>query len=174
VKAVFLDRDGTVIVDRGYLSDPAGVELLPGVVEALGRLHGDGFGLIFISNQSGIGRGLVTQEQSDAVHRRTLEMLAAGGVPITGSYICPHAPWDHCACRKPSTVLLMQAAGEHGIERGASFLVGDKKTDVDLGRAAGCRTVLYGAGDTKDNAGATPDFRSASWEEIADWIMRAL
>jgi histidinol-phosphate phosphatase family protein len=114
----------------------------------------------------------MTREQSDAVHCRTLELLAAGGIPIAGSYICPHAPWDHCACRKPSTLLLRQAVGEHGIECGESFMIGDKKTDVDLGRAAGCRTVLYAQADTKDNAGAAPDLRSASWREIVDWILQ--
>jgi histidinol-phosphate phosphatase family protein len=141
-------------------------------VEALRRVHAAGFGLIFVSNQSGIGRGLMTAGQSDAVHRRTLELLAAEGVSITGSYICPHAPWDHCQCRKPSTVLLRQAAAEHGIDFTRSFMVGDKKTDVDTGHAAGCRTVLYAAEDTHDNAGATPDYRSASWQEIADWIVQ--
>ena len=170
MRAVFLDRDGTVIVDRGYLSDPAGVEIVPGAVDALRRLHHAGFGLIFVSNQSGIGRGLMTPEQSDAVHRRTLELLAAEGVSITGSYICPHAPWDHCACRKPSVVLLRQAGADHGIDFAGSFMIGDKKTDVDTGRAAGCRTILYAAEDTRDNAGATPDYRSASWSEIAHWI----
>jgi histidinol-phosphate phosphatase family protein len=170
MKAVFLDRDGTVIVDRGYLSDPAGVELLPGVAQALHRFHDAGFLLIFISNQSGIGRGLMTPEQSNAVHRRTLDLLASEGVPIAGSYICPHAPWDHCACRKPSPVLLQQAAAEHNIDCTQSFMIGDKKTDIDLGQTAGCRTVLYATGETRDNAGAVPDFRSASWPDIAAWL----
>jgi histidinol-phosphate phosphatase family protein len=173
VKAVFLDRDGTVIVDRGYLADPDGVVLVPEVAEALRRLHAAGFGLIFITNQSGIGRGLMTQEQSDSVHARTLAVLAGEGVPITGSYICPHAPWDHCSCRKPSVVLLQQAAAEHGVDFAQSFMVGDKKTDIDVGTAAGCRTVLYAARETKDNAGASPDFRASSWKEIADVIVRS-
>ena len=166
MKAVFLDRDGTVIVDRSYLSDPAGVTLVPEVAAALRRLHAAGFALIFISNQSGIGRGLMTREQCDAVHTRTLELLALEGVPITGSYICPHAPWDHCQCRKPSPLLLQQAAAEHAIDFARSFMVGDKKADVDAGRAAGCQTILYATGETKDNAGAEPDYRVAAWNEI--------
>ncbi len=172
MKAVFLDRDGTVIVDRGYLSDPAGVAFEPGAQEALRRLHDAGFGLIFVSNQSGIGRGLMTAGQSDAVHQRVLELLAAEGIPIAGSYICPHAPWDHCECRKPSPVLLQAAAAEHAIDFSRSFMVGDKKTDVDLGRITGCRTVLYGTRVTQDNAGADPDLQSDSWEIIADWILK--
>jgi histidinol-phosphate phosphatase family protein len=171
MKAVFLDRDGTVMVDRGYLSDPAGVEFEHGAVEALRQLHDAGFGVILVSNQSGIGRGLMTAEQSDTVHRRVVELLAAEGVPIVGSYICPHAPWDRCECRKPSPVLLRQAAAEHGIDFAQSFVVGDKKSDVDLGRATGCRTVLYASRETGDNAGAVPDFRSGEWPEIAAWIL---
>ncbi len=170
MNAVFLDRDGTVIVDRGYLSNPADVAFVPGAVEALRRLHMAGFGLIFVSNQSGIGRGFVTADQSDAVHRRTVELLDSEEIPITASYICPHAPWDRCECRKPSTVLLRRAAAEHGIDFHRSFMVGDKTTDVDTGRAAGCRTVLYAASSTPENAEANPDYRSASWLDIAQWI----
>jgi histidinol-phosphate phosphatase family protein len=171
MRAVFLDRDGTVMVDRGYLADPAGVELVPDVVDALRRLRAAGLELIFVSNQSGIGRGLMTPEQSEAVHRRTLELLAAGNVSILGSYICPHAPWENCHCRKPSTVLLQQAADEHGIDLRGSFMIGDKKTDVDTGHAAGCRSILYVTHETKDNAGAAPHYRSGSWLEIANWIL---
>jgi D-glycero-D-manno-heptose 1,7-bisphosphate phosphatase len=170
MKAIFLDRDGTVIFDRGYLSDPSGVELIPGVVEALRRLHAAGFALFFVSNQSGIGRGLMTPGQSDAVHRRTLELLAAEGVTIAGSYICPHAPWDHCQCRKPSPLLLRKAQEEHGIAFGQSFVIGDKQSDIELGKSTGCRTVLYTAGDT-ENSGAKPDHDSSSWNDIAEWIL---
>ncbi len=170
MKAVFLDRDGTVIVDVGYLSDPDGVTFEPGAVDALRRFHLAGFGLIFVSNQSGIGRGLMTQAQSDAVHRRTLDLLAAEGIPVTGSYLCPHAPWDQCECRKHSLMLINRAAAEHAIDFSESWMIGDKKTDVDLGRAVGCRTVLYAHRDTKDNAGAAPDYRSGSWPEIAERI----
>ena len=172
MRVVFLDRDGTVIVDRGYLSDPAGVELLPGAADALRRLRAAGLELIFVSNQSGIGRGLMTAEESDAVHRRTLDLLAAENVPILGSYICPHAPWDDCQCRKPSIVLLRQAAGDHGIDFKRSFMIGDKKTDVDTGHAAGCRAVLFAPHETKDNAGAEPDYRSGNWPDIAEWILQ--
>jgi len=173
MKVIALDRDGTVMIDRGYLSDPEGVCFEPGAIEALRRLYNGGFQLIFVSNQSGIGRGLMTAAQSDAVHARVVEQLTAEGVPILGSYICPHAPWDHCRCRKPSTVLLEQAAAEHAIDFAASFVIGDKKTDVDLGRGVGSRTVLYAKRSTKDNEGATPDYRSGSWPEIANWILTA-
>jgi histidinol-phosphate phosphatase family protein len=172
MKAVFLDRDGTVIVDRGYLSDPAGVAFEPGAVEALRRFHNAGFSLFFVSNQSGIGRGLMTREQSEAVHQRVLELLAEEGIPIAGSYICPHAPWDHCQCRKPSPVLLRQAQTEHPTDFSQSFVIGDKKTDVDLGKATGCRTALYATQVTKDNQGAEPDYQSNDWRKIADWLLQ--
>ena len=171
MKAIFLDRDGTVIFDRGYLGDPDGVELVPGVVGALRRLYQAGFVMFFISNQSGIGRGLITEEQSNAVHRRTLDVLADEGIPFMGSYICPHAPWDPCECRKPSPYLLRRAEAEHGVDFSRSFMIGDKKTDVDVGKAVGCHTVLYATSATKDNAGADPDYRSASWDEIATWAL---
>ena len=173
MKVVFLDRDGTVIEDREYLSDPEGVRLIAGAADALRQLRAAGFGLVFVSNQSGIGRGLMTKEQSDAVHQRTLDILSEDGIAIEGSYICPHAPWDHCHCRKPSPVLLQQAAADHGIDFARSFVVGDKKSDVDLSRAVGCKAILYATRDTPDNAGATPDFRSGSWGKIADWILHA-
>lgn len=138
MNAVFPDRDGT-ITDRRYLSDPDGVIFEPGAVEALHRLHHAGFGLIFVSNQSGIGRGLMTAGQSNAVHQRVLDLLAAQDTAITASYIRPHAPWEHCACRKPSPLLLRQAAADYAVDFGRSFMIGDKKTDIDLGQSAGCR-----------------------------------
>jgi histidinol-phosphate phosphatase family protein len=171
MKAVFLDRDGTVIVDKGYLSDPKGVELVHGAAEALRALHAAGFLLIFVSNQSGIGRGLMTREQSDAVHRRTLELLHLERISIDGSYICPHAPWDHCQCRKPSPFLLHKAAREHDIDLDKSFVIGDKKADVDVGHAVGCCAILYATSDNHANTGATPHYHSDSWPEIVRWIL---
>ena len=113
----------------------------------------------------------MTEEQSDAVHQRVLDLLAAEGVPIAASYICPHAPWDHCPCRKPSPLLLQRAQAGHAIDFTQSYIVGDKKSDIDLGHHTGCKTILYAVEPTKDNAQANPHFQSNNWSQIADWIL---
>ena len=141
-RAVFLDRDGTLIRDVGYLSDPWGVELLPGVIQALGLLRKKGLALVLASNQSGVGRGLFTERDLDRIHDRLIATLAEGGIRLDGAYYCPHAPWDLCECRKPLPRMLHQAAQELGLDLAQSFMVGDKLSDMAAGRRAGCRTVL--------------------------------
>ncbi|GIV76550.1 MAG: D,D-heptose 1,7-bisphosphate phosphatase [Litorilinea sp.] len=141
-QAVFLDRDGTLIHDVGYPRDPAEVELLPGVVQALHLLHKRGMALVVISNQSGIGRGLLTDDDLTRVHNRLVQVLAQHGVKLDGAYYCPHAPWERCACRKPHPGLLHRAAEELDLDLADSFMVGDKWSDVAAGHQAGCRTVL--------------------------------
>ena len=136
-RALFLDRDGTLIVDVGYPRDPALVELLPSAADMLRDLQ-QTFTLIIISNQSGIGRGLITEAEAAAVHARVIELFAAEGVTFAGSYYCPHAPDAACRCRKPAPGLLEDAAHEHGIDLARSIMIGDKPSDVAAGRAAGC------------------------------------
>jgi D-glycero-D-manno-heptose 1,7-bisphosphate phosphatase len=156
--AVFLDRDGTLIEDVGYPRDPEAVRLLEGAPEALAALRRAGFALVVVSNQSGIGRGLVSQEEADAVHARFVAELRARGVELDDVRYCPHAPEDACACRKPAAGLLLDSARELGLDLDRSFMVGDKPTDVEAGRTAGCRTVLYGG----------------SWDEaVADMLSAA-
>src|SRR4051794_3177637 len=110
--AVFLDRDGTLIEDTGYPRDPDRIRLLPGAAEALRRLEGLGLLLVLVSNQSGLGRGLITQAEAEAVHARLLECLRAEGARLHAAYYCPHAPQQGCPCRKPSPGLLQQAAAD--------------------------------------------------------------
>jgi len=142
--AVFLDRDGTIIEDRGYLSDRDQVRLLDNALVVLRRLAEAGFALVVVSNQSGIGRGLMTAAQAASVHHRLVELLAAGGVHLDGTYYCPHAPNVGCACRKPSTELIHCAGRELRLELTASFMVGDQITDLEAGRRAGCHPVAFG------------------------------
>lgn len=151
-KAWFLDRDGTVIVDRGYLADPAGVELLPGAAQALCRLAEAGYLLVMVTNQSGIGRGIFGESDYASVQRRVEAALAAEGVAVAGSYHCPHGPDDGCHCRKPRAGLLERAARELGIALDRSVMVGDKESDVEAGRRAGCRTVRIAAGPVETAA----------------------
>jgi D-glycero-D-manno-heptose 1,7-bisphosphate phosphatase len=148
--AVFLDRDGTLIEDTGYPRDPEAVRLLEGAPEALAALRRAGFALVLVSNQSGIGRGIVTQEEADAVHDRVVRELLAHGVELDDVRYCPHTPEDACSCRKPAAGLLLDSARELGLDLARSFMVGDKPSDVEAGRAAGCRTVLLGGDGAAD------------------------
>jgi D-glycero-D-manno-heptose 1,7-bisphosphate phosphatase len=142
-RALFMDRDGTVMVDVGYPRRPDDVELLPDAPSTLARLHDLGFKLVVVSNQSGVGRGLVTEEEAEAVHERFVDALRANGVELDGAYYCPHAPDEECSCRKPSPELLQRAARELGLDLPASFMVGDRDSDLEAGRRAGCRTIPF-------------------------------
>lgn len=144
--AVFLDRDGTLIDDVGYISDPEDVRLLPGAADALQALRDAGFRLVVISNQSGLGRGLITQEQADAVHERFLSELQRAGARVDAAYYCPHAPDEGCRCRKPLPGLILDAARELGLDLERSVMVGNSEVDVSAGEAAGARAILLGEG----------------------------
>ena len=115
--AILLDRDGTIIVDRHYLSNPAEVELLPGAVAGLRRLADAGFALVVVSNQSGVARGLLTEADVAAVNARTAALLANEGIQIAGWYYCPHGPEAGCDCRKPAAGMAERAAAELGVCR---------------------------------------------------------
>jgi D-glycero-D-manno-heptose 1,7-bisphosphate phosphatase len=139
---LFLDRDGVLLVEKDYLSDPADVELTAGVPAALCRARERGFLLIGVSNQSGLGRGRFTPAQFQSVMARFDELLQAAGCPLDGFYYCPHAPHDGCACRKPAPGLLQEAAADWTWDPERAWVVGDKVSDVDLALHAGMRAVL--------------------------------
>lgn len=151
--AVFLDRDGTVMEDRGYLSDPEGVRLLPGVSDALRRLRDAGFLLVIVTNQSGVARGLFDRACVDRVNARLRRQLQVEGVEIDGVYVCPHGPDADCACRKPAPGLLMEAARDLDIDLARSYMVGDKDSDAEAGREAGCRSILLATSGDDTGAG---------------------
>jgi histidinol-phosphate phosphatase family protein len=159
-KFVILDRDGTVIEERRYLSDPDDVALLPGAGAALRALRQSGFGLIVITNQSGVGRGFFNQSRLDEIHRRLEELLAAEGVSLDGIYVCPHTPDDNCACRKPAGGLLEQAGRELGFDPSATIVIGDKASDIEMGRRVGARTFLVrtGYGREIEAQDSAPDY----------------
>ncbi len=164
--AVFLDRDGTIIEDEGYLADASKVRFVPGALAALRAFRERGFLVVVISNQSGLPRGLITPAQHAEVDARVKAMLAAEGVPLDGSYYCAHLAGDGCTCRKPEPGMLIEAARELDIELSRSFMVGDKLSDVAAGRAAGCMTALLGPG--KDAASA-PAFAPEPTHRANDW-----
>ena len=147
--AVFLDRDGTIVVDKHYLSDPDGLELLPNALEGLRQLRDLGARLVVVTNQSGVGRGYFPAAAIEPMNERLRELLAEGGVELDGIYVCPHAPDDDCDCRKPRTALFERAAEELEIELGSSVVIGDKEADVEAGQRVGAASILIGrdAGD---------------------------
>lgn len=165
--ALFLDRDDTLIVDVPYPRDPGKVALLPGAAEVLGCLRGRGYALVIVSNQAGVGRGLIAPEEAAAVHARCAELLAHAGVPLDGAYYCFHHPDAGCSCRKPAPGLILQAARELGLDLARSFMIGDKVLDVAAGAAAGCRTILFGRLASLETIdGISPTHRAATWEQV--------
>ena len=167
--AVFLDRDGTLIEDVGYPRDPDRVRLLPGAADALREFGRLGFLLVLVSNQSGVGRGLIAPEEAAAVAAHFEERLRDHGVRLHGTYTCYHAPAEGCPCRKLAPGLLLRASAEMGIDLGRSFMVGDKSTDVEAGRRAGCSRVLLSPSREGD-AGIPADFQARHWGEALAWI----
>src|SRR3954451_24685963 len=139
--AVFLDRDGTLIVDQGYTRKPSQVDFLPGVISALRTIQSAGYLLIIVSNQSGVGRGYFTLEEVDKVNDHLENLLIEQGIEINGTYYCPHSPYEGCSCRKPKPGMVFQAIKEHKIDASQSYLVGDKWTDIEAARAAGVKPV---------------------------------
>ena len=149
IMALLLDRDGTVIADKHYLADPDGVELLPGVGEALGLLSSRGVRLFLVSNQSGVGRGLFPLQSVLECNARLRDLLAPYGVRFTDSVFCPHSPEEHCACRKPGIGMWEELRLRHGLSPETTAMVGDKAEDMAFAAEAGLAgriLVLTGKG----------------------------
>lgn len=143
---VLLDRDGTLIAERHYLARVEDVELLPPAAQGLRLLGQAGLGLAVLTNQSGLSRGYFDQAALDAIHVHLRQLLARQGVSLDGIFVCPHAPGDGCDCRKPEPGLALRAAAELHFDCAASFLIGDKACDIELGRRLGATTFLVRTG----------------------------
>jgi D-glycero-D-manno-heptose 1,7-bisphosphate phosphatase len=170
---LLLDRDGTLIVEKNYLSNPDEVEVIPGAAQALKRFQGDGWRIAVLTNQAGIGRGLYKVEDMERVHVRLRSLLSADGVIIDGFYACPHHPADDCRCRKPSPGLVEQAVADLGFDPAEAVIVGDKACDIELGRAVGAKTVLVRTGYgliEETNPDLKPDFVIDSLADLTDCI----
>src|SRR5271167_4653631 len=139
---ILLDRDGTLITEQDYLKDPRKVHFLTGSIAGLKRLARAGYPMVVISNQSGIGRGLMTRSDVERVNQQFLKLLRAQGIRLGGIYYCPHHPRTRCACRKPKLALVKKAARDLGRSWTHSISVGDKKCDVALGQRTGGRGLL--------------------------------
>ena len=170
---VLLDRDGTIIVEKNYLRAVKDLELLPHAAEGLRLFRTRGFGLIVITNQSGVGRGLVSIAAVEEIHAELARRLEAEGVPLEAIYYCPHLPSDNCNCRKPRIGLAERAAGDFGFELGECLVIGDKVSDVEFGRACDARTILVRTGyGTLQESLARPDAVADNLEDAASLSLR--
>ncbi len=149
LRAVFLDRDGTVNVEKEYLHRPDEFEFIPGAEEAIRILREAGFLVVVVTNQSGVARGYFDEASVERLHQHMDALLADAGTGVNAYYFCPHHPdsgtgryLGDCSCRKPLPGMLLQAAAELGIDLVESWMIGDKLVDLEAGQAAGCRTAL--------------------------------
>lgn len=156
--AVFVDRDGTVIREREYLSDPAGVELIPGAVEALKAFQDAGYAVVIVTNQSGIARGLYDEEAYRAVEAEVESRLEGQGVRVLASYHCPHHPefTGPCDCRKPAVGLFRRAEREHGLDLSRSVYIGDRLRDIEAAIELGGSGLLVRTGHGAEEASSAP------------------
>jgi D-glycero-D-manno-heptose 1,7-bisphosphate phosphatase len=172
---VFLDRDDTVIVDPGYISDPSMVRLIDGAAGAIASLAAAGYATVIVTNQSGVARGMLTEETLERIHTELRRQLAVQGTAVDAIYYCPYHPEGSVSAycrdsdlRKPSPGMLLAAAKDLSLDLAQSWMVGDSRRDIEAGRRAGCRTVLVGA---KDDPDAGADFRAADLAGAARLIL---
>jgi histidinol-phosphate phosphatase family protein len=175
-EAVFLDRDGTINDDPGYLSHPDQMQLLPDVGPALASLQNAGYKLVIVSNQSGVGRGIIERDNLPRIHARMEELLKPHGVRIAHYGLCIHRPEEDCECRKPKAKLITDTARALGVDVARSFMVGDKHSDLIAGHTAGCRaSILVRTGQGADTESSLKPgeatFIADSLPGAAKWIL---
>ena len=185
-KAVFLDRDGTLIEDKDYLTDPAGMNVTPGAYKAVQELRQAGYKIIVVTNQSAVARGMIDEDKLQTLHERLKATFAAAGAPLDAVYYCPYHPEGtqpeytrESDWRKPAPGMLIAAAEEYDLDLEQSWMVGDSLRDVEAGRRAGCRSVLltfYGTppdGENPETKETKPDFVCPQLGELAELIDQA-
>jgi D,D-heptose 1,7-bisphosphate phosphatase len=175
-KAVFLDRDGTINADPGYLGDPEKFHFLPGVIGGLKRLHEAGYLIFVVSNQSGIARGFFKDEDLRKIHDKMTAALAAEGISLDGIYYCPHHPAEQCSCRKPSPKMVLDASCSFDIDLKGSFFIGDRASDIETGKNAGCGAILVLTGAGAETLrelpeSLSPDHIAGDLAEAVSWIL---
>ncbi len=180
MKAVFLDRDGTVVVEKGYITVPEAVELYPDAPAAVVALREAGWKVVVFSNQGAVAKGLITEDELAGINERMVMMLGAEGADLDGNYCCPHHPDGEvaeyaveCECRKPKPGLLERAARDHGLELAECVVVGDTPRDLQAGRAVGAKTVLVltGHGGETSLVPHGADHVAANLKAAASWIL---
>ena len=172
-QAVFLDRDGTLIEEHGYISDLSEVVFYPETVDALQRLK-ERFKLFIVTNQSGVGEEVITLADVERINGYLTEHLAEHGIQIIQVYVCPHSRNDECSCRKPNPYFLYQAAEEHNIDLAGSYVIGDHPSDVELAENAGARGIylLTGHGAKHRKELSSNVFVEPGIQQAADFILR--
>lgn len=177
--AVFIDRDGTISEEVGYLNHVSRFRLLPKAADAIRRLNEAAWPVIVVTNQSGVGRGYFPESLVNTVHELMSRQIEAVGAHLDAIYYCPHTSVDNCDCRKPKTGMLERAAREHALDLHHSFVIGDRYADIDLARRAGAQGILvrtgYGEGEYLWNAPKwpfQPDFVAADLADAVHWILR--
>lgn len=171
---VFLDRDGTLNIDSGYLKSPDALTVLPGVGAALAKLKQAGARLIVVTNQSGLGRGYFTSKDLEAIHHKLRLVLADDGVTLDGLYFCPHHPDDQCNCRKPARGMIDRALTELQVDLSRAYLIGDSARDVELARKVGVQGILVMTGPSGAEALADLTARDLSPDHVAEDLTRAV
>ncbi|MBE9464245.1 D-glycero-alpha-D-manno-heptose-1,7-bisphosphate 7-phosphatase [Dyadobacter subterraneus] len=178
-KAVFLDKDGTLIEDSPYNVDPQLVKLESGVVEGLLKLQAQGYQLIVISNQPGLAMGLFSVEELENLVVYFMDLLNQEGIELAGFYFCPHMPEGDssqtaCRCRKPKPGLILKAASDYDIDLSSSWMIGDILNDVEAGSQAGCKTVLINNGNETEwivGRARTPDYMASNFLDASAFIL---
>ena len=176
--AVFLDRDGTICEEVGYLNHASRLRIFPFAAAAIATLNRAGLPVIVVTNQSGVARKYFPESLVHEVHELLHTQLREQGAHLDAIYYCPHSSADHCSCRKPNPGLLQRAAREHGLDLKRSFVVGDRHGDIELAHNAGSRAILvrtgYGEGELAWHAAGwpvRPNFIAATLTEAAQWIV---
>jgi histidinol-phosphate phosphatase family protein len=170
-RAVFLDRDGVINEDTGYPHKAEDLVILPGVPEALQRLRKMGFLLFFVTNQSGIGRGYYSLADFECFNAEIIECLEKQRVTIQETYLCPHRPDEACACRKPGIANLKKAEQDYAVSLPESYVIGDRQSDIDLGRNAGCYSIyVIGEPEPADVQVTGADYVADNILKAVDWI----
>jgi D-glycero-D-manno-heptose 1,7-bisphosphate phosphatase len=180
-KAVFLDRDGTIVEDIGYMNSPDQIQFIPGAIEAIKKLNQAGYKVVVITNQAGVARGLITEDMLQTIDKTLHKFILNGGAHLDGLYYCPHHP-EHgtypykqaCECRKPHPGLIKRAHRDLDVDLSRSFMIGDKATDVEAGKRAGTKTILVLSGrglQEKNRLKDTPDKIADNLGQAVDWIL---
>lgn len=172
--AIFLDRDGVIDVDRDdYVKSWEEFRFADNALEGLRILAELPLPILVVTNQSPVGREIITRARLDDIHEQMLGVIRAHGGRVDRIYVCPHTPWSGCSCRKPGPGLLLQAQAELGLDLARSWLIGDRASDIQAGKAAGVRTILLAASGM-DHCGASPDHVARDLAEAAHWLRRRL
>jgi len=184
-RAIFLDRDGTINFDYGYIKDPASVVILDGVTDGIRKLRNDyGFKVIVVSNQAGVSRGLMTIKDVELVNEKIKSLLSEKNAIIDAIYYCPfHPDFDppeKTICRKPSPFMVVQAAKDHKINLSESFMIGDRWGDIVCGLDAGVKSILLSSDllqneiSTLHSRGKNPNFIAANFKDACEFIIQDL